>query len=956
MKGFINPQWAEALGLTLFDSLWQGAIVLIISFVVLLLMKKASPAKRYTIVLAAILILPLLSVTTFLGHLDNGAATSTLNSALNFENTSVFSLELNEASTPIEQAVVSPTVLAKWKVWTSQNANLALVVWLMGAFLFTVRMLGGFYFLNRLKSGASLITDAVWLEKMSTLCESLKIKGKVLLKQSERVSSPLVMGVIKPVIIFPMGLIQALPTDEIEAILVHELAHIKRKDFLINIVINLLQVVYFFHPAFWWLKVQLDAEREFHCDDIALNQLGKKLTLIKALTNASEYKGHKFQPALAFAGKKNQLLSRVKRIVDHKPQMNWLSGFMSLGILVLSFVLMSQNASQEDKPTMADLEEDNIENLMQNQALQDTTKVKKAILELLTRDSKVTVKTDASGTVTKILNDKTEITGEEFETYKAAYEQIHKFSKENQKSQEELSQELVEMTNAENRKIIDTLRKNQLEDEATKLIIEIEKLKNSTQTETEAERSAKTQADQEILRAQKALREVEEENRKIDEALRKNQLGDEVTKLIIEIEKLKNSAHTETEAGLSAKAQADQAVLRAQKVLREVLEVIKASAQSNTSVVEKAEVSQQEIIEWVKKVKEEEKKLVESQEEVRKIQGRTGKILVTERSNSDTRYDFMGSILREEELKKHIYKGLTVTEVIDKYPVYDEKEQREIKVKLVRLEERQANEKQNRDTIEVRFRQAKSTVIKSTGGANNDDNIYYMIDGDFKKGLNLNSIEASQIEDISVIRGQAEVLKRYPDIPTPVSGLIIITTKRNLLRFTIPDSQDSASVYYAFDGKIIDRFEASKLLDANQALSITVMKNKSEILSMFPEIQSPNPKLIKLDSAKDYEKSSTEYLKRFPYYTSSPDLGIVNFDQNFNNSIRTSFTIAAIKEDNAILEIDGELKPDMTVDQIKALDLMNVKSIQIIKNDKMFEYHKKRKLKGYDALIRIVTK
>jgi hypothetical protein len=68
------------------------------------------------------------------------------------------------------------------------------------------------------------------------------------------------------------------------------------------------------------------------------------------------------------------------------------------------------------------------------------------------------------------------------------------------------------------------------------------------------------------------------------------------------------------------------------------------------------------------------------------------------------------------------------------------------------------------------------------------------------------------------------------------------------------------------------------------------------------------------------------------------------------------FVITTIREDNAIIEFDGELKPNMTEDEIRELDLMNIKPIAIIKNDKMYEYHNKRKLKGYDALIRIITK
>ena len=834
MKAFINPQWAEALGLTLFDSLWQGALVLIASFVVLLFMKKASPAKRYAVVLAAILILPTLSVTTFLGHLDNGAITSTFNSSLDFENTSVFSLEFNEASTPIEQVATSPTIMEKWKAWTSQNANLALVVWLMGAFLFTVRMLGGFYFLNRLKSGANLITDSVWLEKMNELCNSLKIKGKVLLKQSERVSSPLVMGVIKPVIIFPMGLIQALPTDEIEAILVHELAHIKRKDFLINIVINLLQVVYFFHPAFWWLKIQLDAEREFHCDDIALNQLGKKLTLIKALTNASEFQGHKFQPALAFAGKKNQLLSRVKRIVDHKPQMNWFSGFMSLGILVLSFVLMSQNASQADQPTIADLEEDNIENLMQEPARQDTTKVNKAILELLNPNSKVTVKTDASGAVTMIMNDKTEITGEEFEAYKTAYNQIHKFSEEHQSAKKELSQGLIDKVNAENRRI----------DEALKA--------------------------RDIANANKA----KEYNRQIDEELEKRaqQYSEEMAKA--EAQNEVNMARIRSEL-----RKVEREIPQTQMELKELEKQMKATGKTDTALLNQYKKRIEELnTHW--------RTLNSYSGDLKKYEREVNQYLEKMNTSIDfsapkIRYEYMGKILGEEEMSQYKPVGLRVSEIIENYPVYDEKEQKEIKVTLVKLGKLQAFSEQNMDTVDIYFRQPNNTVIRPRM---DDLTLYYVIDGELKKDFNLNSIDPSQIETISVV------------------------------------------------------------------------KSNSTILNTYPELKGSNPALIIIQTKKGSTKSSSGITMRSPFKPSYLDFSTVNFDDKIDNSQRTNFTLKRLKEDNAILEIDGELKPDMTDGQIKALDLMDVKSIQIIKNDKMYDYHKKRKLKGYEALIRIVTK
>ncbi|WP_323755681.1 M56 family metallopeptidase [Roseivirga sp.] len=836
MKGFINPQWAEALGLTLFDSLWQGALVLIASFVVLLFMRKASPAKRYTVVLVAILILPLLSIVTFTQHFDTTYAITPVANSISSDNSALFSLDLSETFNTPEQAAAPLTFIAKWKAWTSQNANMALVIWLLGAFLFTVRMLGGFYFLNRLKSKASPIVDSAWLEKMSVLCKSLKIKGKVLLKHSERVSSPLVMGVIKPVIIFPMGLIQALPTDEIEAILVHELAHIKRKDFLINIVINLLHVVYFFHPAFWWLKTQLDAEREYHCDDIALNQLGKKLTLIRALTNASEFQGHKFQPALAFAGKKNQLLNRVKRIVYHKPQMNWLSGFMSLGILVLSFALMSQNAKQEDKPSMADLQEDDIENLMQEPALQDTTKVNKAILELLNPNSKVTVKTDASGKVSSIMNDKTEITGQEFEAYKAAYNQIHKFSEERQKTKEEL-QELAEMVNVKNRKIDVVLKAR------------------------------------DIANAKKA----KEYNQRIDEELEKRaqQHSEEMAK--VETKKAQNEVNIARIRAETRKVERE--IPQTQVALKELEKQLKASGKTDTALVNQYKKQLDELNEhW--------RTLNSYSSNLRKYENEVNQYLEKMNSSIDfsapkIRYQFMGKILGEEEMGQYKLAGLRVSEIIEDYPIYDEKEQKEIKVKLVKLGKLQANSEQNKDTLDVYFRQPNNTVIRPRA---DDVTIYYVIDGELKKDFNPNNIDPSQIETLSVI------------------------------------------------------------------------KSKSTVIDTYPELKDSNPALIIIQTKKGSKKSTSGITMRSPFKPSYLDFSTVNFDDEIDNSQRTNFTIKRLEEDNAIIEIDGELKPDMTVDQIKALDLMNVKSIQIIKNDKMYEYHKKRKLKGYDALIRIVTK
>lgn len=849
MKAFINPQWAEALGLTLFDSLWQGALVLIASFVVLLFMKKASPAKRYSVVLIALLILPTLSIVTFTQHFDPNYTTSSfVPSSISSDNSALFALDLSETSISAEQAPVSLTFLAKWKVWTAQNANWALLVWLMGAFLFTVRMLGGFYFLNRLKSRAIPITDSEWVEKMATLCKSLKIKGKVLLKQSGRVSSPLVMGVIKPVIIFPMGLIQALPTDEIEAILVHELAHIKRKDFLINIVINLLQVVYFFHPAFWWLKAQLDAEREYHCDDITLHQLGKKLTLIRALTNASEYQGQKFQPALAFAGKKNQLLNRVKRIVYHKPQMNWLSGFMSLGILVLSFVLMSQSVSQEDKPAMVGPEEQNIEKLMQEPIVQDTTKVNKAILELLKPGSKVIVKTNASGLVTMIMNDKTEITGEEFEAYKTAYNQIHKFSEETQRDQEELVKTKIEKFISETRKIQETAQNKSNETSALS-----ERLKKQEQEAL----IAKIQIDQETLRAKRELGEIEKE--------------------------------------LKVKGLTDHSLAEKYNAYIKELEAYRSSIELATFDAKKNETAVKEIVEWVNKAKEEEKQVE----------------------------------LARLEL-----------------------------VELVKLEEKVATQKIQEDTTRMAYSPVFESIKKTGKISPEDSNLLYEIDGKLAAKEAFYRLKSEEVISISVLKSVPEILAAHPEIKIKNPALLQIATIRNRANMTIRSLDfNSKKTIYELDNEIID-IQGIRDINVDLIQTIQIINNQDQIRKKYPQLKGNDLSLIRLSTKRDNDLTLMPTVYKLPFTATVKSRDFTSVD--FGNSITYNSQLELVEEwldgKTFIIELDGELKPEMTFVDISHIDGLKIKTFEIIKNDKMYEYHKKRKLKGYDALIRIVTK
>ena len=147
----------------------------------------------------------------------------------------------------------------------------------------------------------------------------------------------MVIGHLKPVVLLPASLIAGLSPQQIEAVLAHELAHIRRHDFLINVILSGLEIILFYHPAFWWMAKQIRREREQCCDDIAVATCGNARSYAKTLLIMEE-KRQQRSLAMAFQGNKEQLLHRIKRVCLNAPrhrQGDLTKAFFAL-ILVLS--------------------------------------------------------------------------------------------------------------------------------------------------------------------------------------------------------------------------------------------------------------------------------------------------------------------------------------------------------------------------------------------------------------------------------------------------------------------------------------------------------------------------------------------------------------------------------------------------------------------------------------------
>ncbi len=195
--------------------------------------------------------------------------------------------------------------------WCSEHAIQVVTVWLTVAVIKTMRMAVGWSYIRQMRR-EGLAAPALWVERVDGLCRRLGIRQAVKLVESALVRVPMVIGQLRPIIYIPLGLINHLPASEMEAVLLHELAHIRRYDHLVNMVQQAAECLLFFNPGFLWISAIIREERENSCDDIAIAHTRDRVEFVRALVR---FKEHSIQGmALAFPGNKRQLLHRVLRI------------------------------------------------------------------------------------------------------------------------------------------------------------------------------------------------------------------------------------------------------------------------------------------------------------------------------------------------------------------------------------------------------------------------------------------------------------------------------------------------------------------------------------------------------------------------------------------------------------------------------------------------------------------
>lgn len=298
---WLTPEAVRTLGWTLVHFLWEGAALALLLYILFAFTRSAR--VRYAagvLTLALMTAAPLVTFTVLKAHpapaVDSGSAQQVIASLQ-----VAAKLALDNSVGPVH--TLFPSI--DWLTYTVWG-------WFGGVLVFALRALGGWILLERLHREKSEPLAANLARRCVQLQERLGLTRTVRYLHTRLVGAPAVMGWFRPVVLIPVSALTGLSTEQLEAVIAHELAHVKRLDCFVNLFQIAAETVLFYHPAVWWVSNCIRAERENCCDDVAVAICGNAGDYARALAMMETWRA---APALVMAANKGSLRSRVGRLL-----------------------------------------------------------------------------------------------------------------------------------------------------------------------------------------------------------------------------------------------------------------------------------------------------------------------------------------------------------------------------------------------------------------------------------------------------------------------------------------------------------------------------------------------------------------------------------------------------------------------------------------------------------------
>jgi beta-lactamase regulating signal transducer with metallopeptidase domain len=306
----------ESLGWTLVHFCWQAAAIALVYWLIDAVLWKARSQTRYVLALGTMLLMLVSALATF-AYEETRGDTVLSSSPGAFSSPAMVAIGSSISSdlaplTKTAGATTQPVLLhlSRFLPWLD-------VAWLLGVACLSTRTIGGWRLIHRLRRSALLQAPEVVYTNFVWLRERLGITRQVSLYISHHIQGPLAIGIVRSLVILPVSALMALSPEQLEAVLAHELAHVRRADYLWNLIQTMVETLLFFHPAVWWLGRRLRQQRELCCDDVAVQSCADPLVYATALLRLEERRSQRLSLAMALDGHRpwSGLSLRIARIL-----------------------------------------------------------------------------------------------------------------------------------------------------------------------------------------------------------------------------------------------------------------------------------------------------------------------------------------------------------------------------------------------------------------------------------------------------------------------------------------------------------------------------------------------------------------------------------------------------------------------------------------------------------------
>jgi beta-lactamase regulating signal transducer with metallopeptidase domain len=339
------------LGLALLHFLWQGAALAVVASALLLALRRARPAARYLALLVVLAAMAAAPVVTFLA-LPELPASMPLSAAIQTSAPAqpaapatslppaspVGGSGSSAATPPSPDERPHPSLasrLTQARAWLEARLAWVAAGWVIGVFVLSLRLLLGWIGVARARRRGVEPAGEQWQAVLATLAERLRVSRPVRLLESAAAQVPTLIGWLRPVVLLPASALSGLTPAQIEALIAHELAHVRRGDYLVNVLQTVIETLLFYHPAVWWVSSRIRAEREHCCDDLAVACCGDAVAYARALADLEHLRSAP-QPALGAHG--GSLVPRIRRLVGLSAppckRASWLAGALAIAGIV----------------------------------------------------------------------------------------------------------------------------------------------------------------------------------------------------------------------------------------------------------------------------------------------------------------------------------------------------------------------------------------------------------------------------------------------------------------------------------------------------------------------------------------------------------------------------------------------------------------------------------------------